>query len=302
MAAPTIKQLEAFVHVADLGSFRRAAERLNTTQPNISTRIAGLEADLGVTLMERDAGSVRLTAKGRDLLGHARTVLADLDVMVASVGDTRLFDGVMKLGVTELVAQTWLRRFLKEMRSRFQNVDVELTVDLSERLSVALFDRELDATFQSGPFERRARSTVTLWSSPYVWVAAPELRLHGRALSLDDLAPHPILTHAKGTVPHQQMADHLQGLKSKARLLPSSNIATCLDLTLDGLGIACLPLDMLSEDLEAGRLLRLDYDWAPDDLDFAARTLLDPLPPYVAGAIELAVSLSASSSAADHKA
>ena len=59
---------------------------------------------------------------------------------------------------------------------------------------------------------------------------------------------------------------------------------------------------MLSEDLEAGRLLRLAYDWAPDDLDFAARTLLDPLPPYVAGAIELAVSLSASLSTADHKA
>lgn len=72
MAAITLKQIEAFVAVADLGTFRRAAERLNTTQPNISNRIAGLEAQLRVSLMQRDAGSVRLTQKGQAILARAR--------------------------------------------------------------------------------------------------------------------------------------------------------------------------------------------------------------------------------------
>lgn len=58
--------------MANLDSFRRAAERLNTTQPNISNRIAQREAQLGVVLMERDAGSVRLTRKGKALPGPAR--------------------------------------------------------------------------------------------------------------------------------------------------------------------------------------------------------------------------------------
>jgi len=62
----TLKQLEALVWVADLGSFRKAAQQLNTTQPNISSRIAGLENTLGVVLMQRDAGSVRITVKGQD--------------------------------------------------------------------------------------------------------------------------------------------------------------------------------------------------------------------------------------------
>lgn len=62
MAQVSLKQLEAFVAVADLGTFRRAAERLNTTQPNISARIAQLEAQMKVSLMERDAGSVRADA------------------------------------------------------------------------------------------------------------------------------------------------------------------------------------------------------------------------------------------------
>ena len=70
-----LKHIEAFLAVADLGSFRRAAERLNTTQPNISNRISQLEDRLGLRLMERDAGSVRLTPRGQALLAPARQVL-----------------------------------------------------------------------------------------------------------------------------------------------------------------------------------------------------------------------------------
>ena len=74
-----LKQLEAFVWVADLGSFRKAADRLNTTQPNVSSRIALLEGAMKRKLMERDAGSVRLTSKGIQMLDYARKVLQAAD-------------------------------------------------------------------------------------------------------------------------------------------------------------------------------------------------------------------------------
>ena len=70
----TLKQLESFVWVAKLGSFRATAERLNTTQPNISVRISQLEAVLGVRLFHRDSGSVALTPIGHSLLGQAERV------------------------------------------------------------------------------------------------------------------------------------------------------------------------------------------------------------------------------------
>jgi DNA-binding transcriptional LysR family regulator len=120
-----LKHIEAFVMVADLGSFRRAAERLNTTQPNISNRIAQLEAQLGVSLMERDAGSVRLTPKGKALLAPGRAVLAALDGFVAAADDATLFRDTLRLGVTEMVAHTWLRGFLVAMKARFPNISVE---------------------------------------------------------------------------------------------------------------------------------------------------------------------------------
>ena len=68
MAQINIKQLEAFVQVAEQKSFRLAASVLSTTQPNISARISALEQQLGIKLMERGAGQVLLTPIGECLL------------------------------------------------------------------------------------------------------------------------------------------------------------------------------------------------------------------------------------------
>ena len=94
------KQLEAFIWVSDLESFRRAAERLNTTQPNISARISSLEDALNTKLMERDAGSVRLNAKGEQLLPEARKILRSVENLIKTAGQSKRIEGVIKLGVT----------------------------------------------------------------------------------------------------------------------------------------------------------------------------------------------------------
>ncbi len=282
-----LKHIEAFVTVADLGSFRRAAERLNTTQPNISNRIAQLEAQLGVVLMERDAGSVRLTPKGKSMLGPARKVLAATDGFVAAADDDTLFRDTLRLGVSEMVAHTWLREFLVAMKARFANITVELTVDLSANLSKALFDHDLDLAFQNGPFDRKTRHSLTLGQSAYVWIAAPDLDMAQGPLGPQDMTRHPILTHARGTVPFRQLEDHFRP-KGAARLVPSSNMSACLQMAQDRLGIACLPRAMLAGPLVSGALRVLDYNWHPDALRFYARHNADPAPTHVTEAARLA--------------
>lgn len=284
----TFKHIEAFVHVADLGTFRRAAERLGTTQPNISARIADLEASLGVEVMLRDAGSVRLTERGQALIGPARQVLAALDGFLAASEAGAVFAGVLRLGVSEMVAHTWLRSFLSLMQDRFPALDVELTVDLSANLSRALFARDIDLALQSGPFEQPARGHVALGASPYVWVAAPEL-----ATGIDpaNMTRHRIFTHARGSAPFRQLEEHFRATGQRARLVPASNIGSCLQMALDGLGIACLPEAMLSDPLRDGRLQQIDYSWRPADLVFAARWNLDPTPSWLAEAAQIAQGL-----------
>lgn len=289
MAHITLKQLEAFVQVADLGSFRRAAERLNTTQPNISARIAGLEAQLGLTVMIRDAGSVRLTPRGTALLAKARIALGAVEAVLVAAQEDGVFEGILRLGVTEMIVHSWLGPYLSALKARFPNIDIDLTVDLSANLSEALQARQIDLALQNGPFGRTVSGMVALGEYPMVWVAAAGLGIKDGVLSLRDIAAHPILTHARGTQPFEQLRIHLDAAPEvSARLVPSTNISACLQMTREGLGVACLPQAMVREDVRAGRLRILRYLWTPDALSFYARYDAETAPHYVSQAAVLA--------------
>jgi DNA-binding transcriptional LysR family regulator len=289
-----LAQLEAFVWVADLGSFRKAAERLSTTQPNISTRILALEQTLDVTLMERDAGSVRLTSKGHELLDHARQVLRSSEQFLEAAGTAALYEGVLKLGVTEMIVHTWLREFLKTLKDKFPNVLVELTVDLSANLKKELFSRSIDLALQSGPFERQTSGWEDLGTYHWVWVASSELALPSQMpINAKDLLQHPILTHARDTRPYEEVASHFRGLQQlPARLVPSSNLAACLHMTVDSMGIAALPAAMVRDYLASAQLQLINYPWTPGSLEFGARYDADRSPAFVAQAAVLAKELS----------
>jgi DNA-binding transcriptional LysR family regulator len=290
-----LKQLQAFVWVADLQSFRRAAERLNTTQPNISARIAALENELNVVLMERDAGSVRLTTKGAEMLSHARTVLRACDELVNASGNAALNDGILKIGVTEIIVNSWLREFLNVLKQAHPNISVELTVDVSVNLTKELLARTIDLAFQNGPFDPQTTGYEDLGTYPLVWVASPELGVpDSQPLTVQEMGQFPILTHARGTQPFTQVAQHFGASRIRdVRIVPSSSLAACLHMTIDAMGIASLPMAMVHRELASGRLRQLDYAWSPQALHFLARYDEQRSPEFVRQAALLAKSVAA---------
>ncbi|MEY1557309.1 LysR family transcriptional regulator [Yoonia sp. R2331] len=257
----TLKQLEAFVWVADLRSFNKAAERLATTQPNISGRIAKLEGLLGGRLLDRD--TMQVTPLGARMLKRARDVLAAMDALVVESGEAGLYDGVLRLGVTEMVAETWLRAFLVRLADAFPKMDVELTVDFSAALEKRLAERAIDLALQNAPFQRAMSGEVALGTYPMVWVAAP---------GVTEVAGQPVLTHGRDTILFQQIAAHFAAQGGAAvRLVPSSNLATGLLMAMDGRGVTVVPEAMARGALAAGKLVQIDYGWAPEPLRFFAR-------------------------------
>lgn len=286
----SLKQLEAFIWVADLGSFKKAADRLNTTQPNISSRISTLEDALNVTLMERDAGSVRLTSKGQELLKHAREVLQKSEALLLAADETLLYDGTLRLGVTEMIVHTWLRDFLKALKDNYPNIAVELKVDLSVNLKKELFSRSIDLAFQNGPFQRQTSGAQDLGTYPWIWVASPALGFDiSTKTSLKELSKYSILTHARDTKAYSDIEEHFVSKRSvKPKLVPSSNLASCLHMTVDGLGVATLPAGMVRKELQSGELVEINYNWSPEPLSFLARYDLQKSPHYVDVAAKLA--------------
>jgi DNA-binding transcriptional LysR family regulator len=283
----TLKQLESFAWVAKLGSFRGAAERLNTTQPNISVRIAQLEDTLGVKLFYRDSGSVALTPIGHSLLTHAEKVLLASDEFSQHSIRSDQQAGVLRLGVAELIAQTWLRDYLLDLRQVFPNVDIELRVDLTINLREELVSRSLDLCLLNGPISNFNITNIDLGSVPYLWVASPRLALAGPDIAT--MASHTILTHARNTRHFVELSAHFRdSWEGPIRIVPSSSLAASLQMALDGLGIAPMSRTLVRKHLESGELVEVPYPWKPSALIFTASYAHTPASFLLRRAAELA--------------
>lgn len=269
----TLKQLEAFAFVVDTGTFRAAALALGTTQPNISARITALEAALNVTLLIRDAGSVRLTADGCKLLKKTRDVLWAGEALIEEAGRQELIEETLRLGVTELVACTWLQGYLRLMREAYPKLRIQLEVDLSTAIEARLMEGQLDLALQTGPFKSKKFASNALGQEPYCWVVNSDL-IHrvSAAPSLADLFDLTVLTHAK----HTQACAALHSLAAarglrRERIVHSSALSACVPMALEGLGAALLPERLVAAEIVAGDLHRLHPEWLPDPLSFYAR-------------------------------
>lgn len=286
----TLKQLEAFVFVVDLGSFRAAAKSLGTTQPNVSARMSALEKTLDLVLMHRDAGSVRLTEMGERLLPQAHETLRAAEGFLERADRKDLIAERLRLGVTELVACSWLHDFLRLFKAEYPSVSVELDVDLSREIERRLTAKQLDLALQTGPFKTQMPGTLDLGQYPYTWVATSELNAQlGGAPPLATLFEHPILTHARfGTATAELAAI------AKANSLPVEKIGTisslvaCETMAIDGMGVALLPRRVVGEALAARKLVEVACPWRPGALEVFARYDKKRAPGFVGFAAKLA--------------
>lgn len=133
---PTLKQLRAFVIVAEAGQFTRAAERLGLSQSAVSTLISQLEGNLDLRLFDRHTRLLRLTQAGSEMLPIARRALTDINSIVENARDlNRLGRGRVAIASGTLQAALLLPRMIKAFCARYPNVDVSLH-DVPERMTI----------------------------------------------------------------------------------------------------------------------------------------------------------------------
>jgi|TARA_R110000764_G_scaffold3062_4_gene12930 DNA-binding transcriptional LysR family regulator len=267
------KRLETFVWVASLGNFRKAAERLHTTQPAISARIAGLEAELGVKLFEREGGSspIMLTSKGKELLPYIEKILYQTEQLRKRAGISNAYSGVLRLGVSETIVNTWLPDFLARLHKDMPNLDVEMTVDVTANLTTGIKDRSLDLGLLMGPISEPNIVNRELCTFSLSWAASPKLGLPDRLLYLEELAKWPIITYARATKPYVEINQKFRELDGPpAHFFASTSLAACRSLAIDAVGISTLPNIMIAKELEAGSLRKIRAVWTPSDLTFTA--------------------------------
>ena len=250
-----LKTIETFVWVADLCSFRAAAEKLNTTQPAVSQRIASLESDLGVRLLDRDARGVKLTAKGLELLSHAQRMLQMRQDMLHAAREERVMSGLLRIGVAETIVQTWLSRLIERIHASHPALVIEIEVDTSNVLRSQLMSRQIDLAFMMGPNDDPRLESLALCDYPLAWVCSPRLKLGRTPVALSVIAEHPVITYSSASQPYRFVRAMLQkNLPFPPRMYGSASLSIIAKMTRDAIGVAVIAPVIVQKELSEGTL------------------------------------------------
>jgi DNA-binding transcriptional LysR family regulator len=143
-----LRNLKAFLAVADQRHFGRAAASLNLTQPALSLRIQVLERELGIQLLSRSAREVRLTPGGEALLEHANALVREEDLALREMKDhVAGLAGSLRLSYLTLWDAGLPARIIAEFRRCYPSVKLEMTTGYSQTNLAHLIAREVDFAF-----------------------------------------------------------------------------------------------------------------------------------------------------------
>jgi DNA-binding transcriptional LysR family regulator len=251
------RTIETFMWVATLRSFRGAADKLNTTQPAVSMRIAQLEDFLSVRLLDRDRRLVAPTPKGQELLAYAERLMRLRAEMIEAVGDRSTMRGIVRLGVSETIVHTWLPTLIERVNAAYPNLELEIEVDISPNLRDRLVDKDLDLAFLLGPISNPNVVSRPLCAFPLAFVASDAIRIPQKPVVLETLAKWPIITFSRNTQPYVAVRELFAQAGLRATIHASASLAPVVRMALDGIGIAVMPPAILDNVAAMGKLRQL---------------------------------------------
>jgi DNA-binding transcriptional LysR family regulator len=280
-----LRFLETFVWVARLKSFSLAAEKLHSTQAAVSHRIATLERELGVRLLERDTRDVRLTPQGVDAFEHAERIVRLAAEFRQHMSNPKALRGRVRIGVIETIAYSWLPALIDRLSQACPEVVLELNADTSIDIAEHLRASAVDLGLLMGPVDGPGMINVDLCTYACLWVASPRLGIAAAAMELADLGRFPILSFPGNSKPHRAMVGYFQRPGLDEVRLHTASLATLVRMATDGIGVAALPATVIEREIADGTLqvLNVLQPFPPLSLHAAYLDADRPLPALIAG-------------------
>jgi DNA-binding transcriptional LysR family regulator len=241
-----LRFVEAFYWVATLKSVSRAAEKLFITQSAMSSRIASLEDELGVLLLDRRDKQVRLTAAGSRFVVMAERLLSLQREIRDEMGRSADSAVSLRIGAIESVLHSWLIDWVREMRAAQPGLELELTVETTPVLVDQMRRGRLDLALAALPASGEGLRQQALPPMPMCFVGHAALH-RKRRYTLDDLAALDLLTFQRGSQPHVALIDLLrQSGHARPRVHAISSVSAMAGLVEGGLGVATLPVAVVN--------------------------------------------------------
>ena len=255
-----IRQLRAFAAIAETRTFTAAAERVHVTQAAISMQIRQLEQEVGLPLFVRTPRRVVLTEAGERLLERAEMILREHDSALAELAELAGAEhGRLRVGsASGMVSADALPAVLKRLRRAHPQAEVSVRSGTSEELVGRILAGELDAAFVSLPVQARNVETELLSQDQLVAIASPRHPLAAqRVVSAFTLAGEKLILGERGGNTRRLIDEFFAeaGLRPTVAMELSRQAAIKNMVTAD-MGVGIVPLSVVREDVERGRLVR----------------------------------------------
>lgn len=262
----TLEQMKALVKVVEAGSFTRAADVMGMERSNVSRMLAQLEAELGVTLLERTTRRQSVTEVGRTVYERAVGVLTAMQDIVDVTqhmkgqpqGHLRVACGV-EFGMGAVAG--WIEAYL----ARFPQVTAE--TEFATR-DVDLVHEGFDLAVCAGPLPESRLSSRQLGAFEYGLFASPAyVQRQGMPQSPADLVRHEWVEFRgdglqRGLVLHHPTGGQTVHAAGATRLVVNAGAAAC-SAVLSGLGLGRLPVMVAADLVTQGRLVPVLASWRP---------------------------------------
>lgn len=252
-----ISQLEVLVAVAETGSFTEAADRVKLTRSAASHALANLEAELGVTLFERERGSVQPTTVGNCILQNAREILANIETIHQEAANARgLKMGKLRIGIVSSIAAFVWRGLMRKFRQEYPGIEVVTFEGAGHEVEDWILNSTVDVGFV---LRDRPEIDSLIVGQDEVQILVPidhALRKQ-RTVSIESIAKEPFILPkvACDFVGSAWQNSNYPGLQKRYE---ATEVQTILAMVREGMGITMLPEMLLPSPVEGVHLLSLN--------------------------------------------
>jgi DNA-binding transcriptional LysR family regulator len=255
-----IRQLRAFVAIAESGTFTAGALRVHVTQAAISMQIRQLETEIGAKVFVRAPRHVILTEAGEQLLRRARHILREHDAAIDEIAELAGAErGRLRIGsASAMVLTEQLPSILKELRKQHPAADISVTSGTSEVLVDQILAGEVDVAFVSLPVDVRGIKTERLSEDQLVAIASPRHKLaKQKTVSAYTLAGERLILGERGgntrRLIDQFFAQAGVSLRVAMELSRQQAIKRMVE---EDMGVGIVPLQSVKDEVEKGKLIR----------------------------------------------
>ncbi len=254
-----IRQLKAFLAIAEAKTFTAGARRVNVTQAAISMQIKQLEDEVGLQLFTRTPRRVIMTEAGEYLLERARKILREHDNALAEIAELAGAEhGRLRIGSASAeFATQQLPHILQSIREKYPNAELAVTAGTSQKLVEKIMHGEIDIAFVSLPVENSSITTDLLFSDEIVAIAHPSHpSANERYISAAALAGEKLILGERGGNTRRMIDDFFNAANVRPNIaMELSRQEAINQMVENNLGVGTAGAKTIANEIREGRLV-----------------------------------------------